>query len=79
MVGAVSSPHAVAWLGLVLSASLGELKDRVDVFLDSVGRDLRSYINLYKQAQDRSDGAEWLHRLAKEHQLTLPPSDSPPP
>ena len=47
--------------------------------LDSVGRDLRSYINLYKQAQDRSDGAEWLHRLAKEHQLTLPPSEPPPP
>mgnify|MGYP000095956422 CR=1 FL=1 len=43
--------------------------------LDSVGRDLRSYINLYKQAQDRADGAEWLHRLAKEHQLTLPQAD----
>lgn len=40
--------------------------------LDSVGRDLRSYINLYKQAQDRADGPAWLNRLAKEHQATLP-------
>lgn len=46
--------------------------DIQQTLLDSVDHDLRSYINLYKQAQDRPDGPEWLHRLAKEHKATLP-------
>ena len=40
--------------------------------LDSVNGDLRAFVQLYKQAQDRADGAAWLQRLAAEQRATLP-------
>lgn len=46
--------------------------DTQAMLLDSVAGDLRAYINLYKQAQDRADGADWLLRLAADHKRTLP-------
>ena len=35
--------------------------------LASAGGDLRAYISLYKEAQERRDGAAWLRRLAQEY------------
>jgi len=46
--------------------------DMQQALLDSVSGDLRAYIALYKAAQDRSDGADWLRRVAAEHRATLP-------
>ena len=46
--------------------------------LDSVGGELRLFIDLYKKAQERADGPAWLRRLAAEYQATLPISDSEP-
>lgn len=40
--------------------------------LDAVDGDLSRFIALYKQAQDRPDGAAWLERLAAAHRKTLP-------
>ncbi len=40
--------------------------------LDSVDGDLKSYIDLYKLAQDHADGAAWLGRMAEEHRASLP-------
>lgn len=40
--------------------------------LDSVGGDLRTFIDLYRKAQDRPDGPEWLTRRAAEYRATLP-------
>lgn len=47
--------------------------------LDSVAGDLREFVNLYKQAQDRPDSSAWLHRLAAEHRATLPADRLTPP
>jgi predicted aminopeptidase len=47
--------------------------------LDSVDGDIREFVNLYKQAQDRPDGPAWLRRLAAEHLATLPADRRPPP
>lgn len=41
----------------------GDLQQRL---LDSVGRDLRAYVDLYRRAQGRGDGAAWLRVLAAE-------------
>jgi predicted aminopeptidase len=44
-----------------------QASDVQQVLLGSVGGDLRSFIDLYKQAQRRSDGAQWLETRADEH------------
>lgn len=40
--------------------------------LDSVEGDLRRFIDLYRHAQARPDGADWLMRRAAAHRRTLP-------
>jgi predicted aminopeptidase len=40
--------------------------------LDAVSGDLRAFVQLYKTAEDRADGAAWLKQLAAEHRATLP-------
>lgn len=49
-----------------------QASDVQQVLLASVGGDLRLFINLYKQAQDRSDGAQWLAERADEHRRPSP-------
>ena len=47
--------------------------------LDSVDGDLRAFVDLYRQAQDRTDGPRWLSERAAEYRATLPADRLAPP
>ncbi len=47
--------------------------------LDSVDGDIRSFVDLYKQAQDRTDGPKWLSERAAEYRATRPADRLAPP
>jgi predicted aminopeptidase len=46
--------------------------DLQQLLLDSVDGDLAGFVALFKQAEQRPDGPQWLRRLAAEHRATLP-------